>query len=157
MLFATLFRRIKNKKWEFFTLTINNYWTLFNWLKGIYEHFLNNLKRFFWAMVNTGWIKMSTWQKLWTSCFCVCVFVCVFICVCDCVCDCVCFHAYAQKWHTMWNVKCQVWNVKCLCWSLGHAEQILFSCLCSNLAVYGWKWQWLFSPVTGPIIRLVPS
>ena len=54
MLFATLFRRIKNKKWEFFALTINNYWTLFNWLKGIYEHFLNNLKRFFGAMVNSA-------------------------------------------------------------------------------------------------------
>ena len=41
-------------------------------------------------------------------------------------------------------VKCQVSNVKCLCWSLGHAEQFLFSCLCSNVDVYGWKWQWFF-------------
>ena len=28
--------------------------------------------------------------------------------------------------------------VKCLCWSLGHAEQLLFSCLCSKVAVYLW-------------------
>jgi len=26
--------------------------------------------------------------------------------------------------------------VKCLCWSLGHAEQLLFSCLCSKVTVY---------------------
>ena len=26
--------------------------------------------------------------------------------------------------------------IKCLCWSLGHAEQLLFSCLCSEVTVY---------------------
>ena len=25
--------------------------------------------------------------------------------------------------------------VKCLCWSLGHAEQLLFSCLCSKVSI----------------------
>ena len=62
----------------------------------------------------------------------------------------------------MSSVKCQMWNVNCLCWSLGHAEQLLFSCLCSNVAVDGWKYQWFFltaspCPVSGPIIELVPS
>ena len=52
----------------------------------------------------------------------------------------LCFHVYAQKWHMsnvkcqVSNVKCQVSNVNCLCWSLGHAEQLLFSCLCSKVA-----------------------
>ena len=45
-----------------------------------------------------------------------------------------CFNVYAQKWH-MSNVKCQVTNVKCLSWSLGHSEQLLFSCLCSKVPV----------------------
>ena len=31
-------------------------------------------------------------------------------------------------------------------WSLGHAEQLLFSCLCSKVSVCRWKWQWLFPP-----------
>ena len=48
------------------------------------------------------------WQKLGTSCVCDCVFVCDCVCVCVCVCDCV-------------------------CWSLWHAEQLLFSCLCSKV------------------------
>ena len=39
---------------------------------------------------------------------------------------------------------CHMSYVKCLCWSLGHAEQFLFSCLCSNVAVYGWKRQCFF-------------
>ena len=61
-----------------------------------------------------------------------------------------CFHVYAQKWvfvimsHVachMSHVTCHMSYVKCLCWSLGHAEQFLFSCLCSNVAVYGWKRQ----------------
>ena len=34
--------------------------------------------------------------------------------------------------------------VKCLFWSLGHAQQLLFSCLCSKVAVSRWKWQWFF-------------
>ena len=29
-------------------------------------------------------------------------------------------------------------------WSLGHAEQLLFSCLCSKVTVYRWKWQCFF-------------
>ena len=37
-----------------------------------------------------------------------------------------CFYVYAQKWH-LWNVKCQMLI----------AEQLLFSCLWSNVAVYG--------------------
>ena len=39
---------------------------------------------------------------------------------------------------------CHMSHVKYLGWSLGHAEQFLFSCLCSNVAVYGWKRQWFF-------------
>ena len=34
--------------------------------------------------------------------------------------------------------------VKCLCWSLGHAEQLLFSSVCSKLTVYCWKLQCFF-------------
>ena len=41
-------------------------------------------------------------------------------------------------------VKCQVSNVKCLSWSLGHAEQLLFSCLGWKLSVSGWKCQCFF-------------
>ena len=64
-----------------------------------------------------------------------------------------CFEVFAQKWvfvimsHVtccMSHVACHMSYVKCLCWSLGHAEQFLFSCLCSNVAVYGWKRQWFF-------------
>ena len=44
----------------------------------------------------------------------------------------------------MSHVLCHMSYVKCLCWSLRHAEQFLFSCLCSNVAVYGWKRQWFF-------------
>ena len=51
-------------------------------------------------------------------------------------------HISSVKWQVS-NVKCQMskWlclcmtcHVKCLCWSLGHAEQLLFSCLCSKVA-----------------------
>ena len=39
--------------------------------------------------------------------------------------------------------KCQ--NVQMsLCWSLGHAEQVLFSCLGSKVTVYSRKLQWFF-------------
>ena len=64
-----------------------------------------------------------------------------------------CFHVEAQKWvfvimsHVtchMSHVTCHMSYVKCLCWSLGHAEQFLFSCLCSNVAVYGCKRQCFF-------------
>ena len=64
-----------------------------------------------------------------------------------------CFDVYAQKWvfvimsHVachMSHVTCDMSHVKCLGWSLGHAEQLLFSCLCSNVAVYGWNWQCFF-------------
>ena len=34
--------------------------------------------------------------------------------------------------------------VKCLCWSLGHAEQLLFSGLCSKVTVYSQKLQCFF-------------
>ena len=44
----------------------------------------------------------------------------------------------------MSHVTCHMSYVKSLCWSLAHAEQFLFSCLCSNVAVYGWKCQWFF-------------
>ena len=35
-------------------------------------------------------------------------------------------------------------SVKCLCWYLGHAGQLLFSYLCSEVTVYRWKWQCFF-------------
>ena len=39
-----------------------------------------------------------------------------------------------------------LWHMsKCLSWSLGHAEQLLFSCLCSKDTIYKWKWQSFFS------------
>ena len=46
-----------------------------------------------------------------------------------------------------------------------HAEQLLFSCLCSNVAVYRWKCRWFFFDKTFsstlssifPFIELVPS
>ena len=44
----------------------------------------------------------------------------------------------------MSHVTCDMSYVKCLGWSLGHAEQFLFSCLCSNVAVYGCKRQCFF-------------
>ena len=45
----------------------------------------------------------------------------------------------------MSHVTCHMYYVKCLCWSLGHAIQLLFSCLCSNVAVDGWKCQWFLA------------
>ena len=30
---------------------------------------------------------------------------------------------------------------KCLCWPLEHAEQLLFSCLCSKVTNYKWNWH----------------
>ena len=30
---------------------------------------------------------------------------------------------------------CHMIYFKCLCWSLGHAEQLLFSCLCSKVSI----------------------
>ena len=35
----------------------------------------------------------------------------------------------------MSHVACHMSYVKCLCWSLGHAEQFLFSCLCSKVSI----------------------
>ena len=35
----------------------------------------------------------------------------------------------------MSHVTCHMSYVKCLCWSLGHAEQFLFSCLCSKVSI----------------------
>ena len=49
----------------------------------------------------------------------------------------------------MSHVACHMSYVKCLCWSLGHAEQFLFSCLCSNVALYGCKCQ------CGPISHML--
>ena len=58
-----------------------------------------------------------------------------------------CFHVYAQKWifvimsHVtfrichMLHVTCCMSYVKCLCWSLGHAEQLLFSCVSSKVSI----------------------
>ena len=43
---------------------------------------------------------------------------------------------------------CHMSHDKCLCWSLRHAEKFLFSCLCSNVAIYGWKVQCLFFDIT---------
>ena len=81
-----------------------------------------------------------------------------------------CFHVYAQK--SLFMIVCHsvmscCHMSTCLCWSLGHAEQLLFSCLGWKLSVYRWKWQCFFLtssssaaapvPVTRPIIELVPS
>ena len=60
-----------------------------------------------------------------------------------------CFHVYIQKWvfvifvicniaHVTCNMShcaCHMSYVKCLCWSLGDAEQLLFSCLCSKVSI----------------------
>ena len=71
-----------------------------------------------------------------------------------------CFHVYAQKYLQL----CHMLYVKCFCWSLGHAKQLLFAYLCSNVTVYGWKCQcFLFpssataTPVTFEFIELTPS
>ena len=51
-----------------------------------------------------------------------------------------CFHVYAQKWvfvimsHVTFRMS-HVIYVKCLCWSLGHAEQLLFSCVSSKVSI----------------------
>ena len=55
-----------------------------------------------------------------------------------------CFHVYTQKWvfvimsHVTSNMShctCHMSYVKCLCWFLGHAEQLLFWCLCSKVSI----------------------
>ena len=79
--------------------------------------------------------KMSKWQQLGTRICCwnvemlkcwnvilgTCLATLLFMIVCHAVMSC-----------------CQVMlsYIKCLCWSLGHAEQLLFSCLCSKVTVY---------------------
>ena len=35
----------------------------------------------------------------------------------------------------MSHCACHMSYVKCLCWFLGHAEQLLFSCLCSKVSI----------------------
>ena len=48
-----------------------------------------------------------------------------------------CFHVYAHK--SLFMIVCHavmLSYVKCLCSSLGYAEQLLFSCLCSEVTVY---------------------
>ena len=59
-----------------------------------------------------------------------------------------CFHVYAQKslFINLQNLQnCKTCKLAKLAnWSLGHAEQLLFSCLCSKVTVYRWKWQWFF-------------
>ena len=64
------------------------------------------------------------------------------------------------------QVTCHMSHVRCLCWSLGHAEQFLFSSLCSKVAVYRRKLQCFFltagsssspDPLTLEFIELVPS
>ena len=61
-----------------------------------------------------------------------------------------CFHVYAQKWvFVISHVRCHMSHcashyVKCLCWSLGHAEQLLFSCVSSKVTVYRLEWQCVF-------------
>ena len=42
------------------------------------------------------------------------------------------------------NQECFAKLAKLANWSLGHAEQLLFSCLCSKVTIYRWKWQWVF-------------
>ena len=42
----------------------------------------------------------------------------------------------------IWKFKFKIQNG--LSWSLRHAEQFLFSCLCSKVAVYSRKLQWFF-------------
>ena len=45
----------------------------------------------------------------------------------------------------IWNFKkIENWNLNGLSWSSGHAEQHMFSCLGSKVAVYSWKLQWFF-------------
>ena len=47
----------------------------------------------------------------------------------------------------MLHVTCCMSYVKCLCWSLGHAEQLLFSCLwdmLNNLCFHVFAQKWVF-------------
>ena len=48
----------------------------------------------------------------------------------------------------MSHVACHMSYVKCLFRSLVHAEQLLFSCLCSNVTLYTWKYQCFFFTTT---------
>ena len=85
-----------------------------------------------------------------------------------------CFHVYAEKslshYHTLslsHSLTLSLSHSHTLSVSHSwHAEQLLFSCLCSKVAVYRWKCQWFFwtstataspSPVTFEFIELVPS
>ena len=61
-------------------------------------------------------------------------------------------------------IKLALWKLWKPKWSLGHAEQLLFSCLCSKVAVYSRKLQCFFgtassspSPASLDVIELVPS
>ena len=50
------------------------------------------------------------------------------------------FFLYEAHWKTQPDLKI----LNSLSWSSGHAEQLLFSCLCWKVAVYSWKCQWFF-------------
>ena len=75
---------------------------------------------------------MSTWQKLGT---CVSLFVSVTVSATVIVSVSVFMFMLKSGICEMSSVNCQLWNVKCLHWSLGHAEQLLFSCLCSKVSI----------------------
>ena len=51
----------------------------------------------------------------------------------------------------MSHVTCHMSYVKCLCWSLGHAEQLLFSCLGSKVTLYSRKLQCFFWDIISSI------
>ena len=69
------------------------------------------------------------------------------------------------KFLKIWNFL-KIWKfeiLNSLSWSSGHAEQLLFSCLCSKVTVYGRKLQCVFfwhpqpQPVSLEFLELVPS
>ena len=103
----------------------------------------SNKKNTNWCIpTNTGCFRkkcLNVRQKLGTTI--VWMFECseqlLFLCVSSKVIVC---HAIYHMSHCA----CHMSYVKCLCWSLGHAEQRLFSCLCSKVAVYSRKLQSFF-------------
>ena len=56
------------------------------------------------------------------------------------------------NWTLTWHLVIYKCQMSMLCWTLGHAEQLLFSCLCSKVTVYRWT-----ITVTIEFIELVPS
>ena len=80
---------------------------------------------------------MLTWQKLGTS-DCDCVRVCDMLMLILGTCWTTFVFMWKLKSEYLWLCHMSHVYLKCLCWSLGHAEQLLFSCVSSKVSIFNY-------------------